>query len=272
MDQSPQEQAATIPSDTSRYTIRLDEFEGPLDLLLHLIKKNELDIHNVPIALITEQYLSYIDMMKTLNLEVAGEYLVMAATLAHIKSKSLLPEDSVQDQELEEEEDPKEALVRRLLEYQKFKDAGEYFGSREWLGRDVFTRHEKLPPQTSSELHPVSLFKLVELFHAKLKSLPKILEHEIVLERISVAERIRQVIDDLSGRERESMEFMELLGQVHTRHELIVTFLALLEMVRVSLVRVAQPDLFSPIVITKTANLTENTAPMIGEESYGEGT
>lgn len=242
------------PVTHAPYKVRLDAFEGPLDLLLHLIKKNEMDISKIAIATITEQYLEYIEMMKALNLEVAGEYLVMAATLAHIKSKSLLPEDSIPDTALEDEEESEEALVRRLLEYQRFKDAGEQFDQRDWVGRDVFLRTEKMPIQQSNELRPVSLFTLVELFYERIKRLPKIFEHEVTLERVSVAERIQEIINSIDGRADRAVPFEELLGATKTRYDVIVTFLALLEMVRVSLIRLAQSDVYSPILITKNPN------------------
>jgi segregation and condensation protein A len=248
----PLDPSMDVAAELAPYKVRLDSFEGPLDLLLHLIKKNEMDISKISISIITAQYLEYIDMMKVLNLEIAGDYLVMAATLAHIKSKSLLPEDSLPDQNVEEDEtESEEALIKRLLEYQKFKDAGELLDQRPWVGRDVFTRNEKLPTIPSNELQPVNLFMLVELFYERLKKLPKIFVHEVTMERISVAERIQQILNGIESRLDKAIPFDELVQDAQTRYDVIVTFLALLEMVRVHLVGLAQADVFSTILITR---------------------
>ena len=253
------EVASQVAEENSRlgtYRVRLDSFEGPLDLLLHLIKKNELEIHEISINIITQQYLEYLEMMKTMNLDIAGEFLVMAATLAHIKSKSLLPEDSLPDNEVfEDEEDPKEALIRRLKEYQQFKEVGSELAERPWLGRDVFVRSEEMPQYASSELHPVNLFTLVELFYARLKKAPKVLQHEVLLERLTVAERIQQITDQLHGETRQQVDFDTLLSKTQQRHDIVVTFLALLEMVRIRMVRLVQSENFANILVQKRARL-----------------
>jgi segregation and condensation protein A len=232
------------------YRISLPAFEGPLDLLLHLIQKHELDILDIPISFITEKYLEYLNLMKTLTIDVASEYLVMAATLAHIKSKMLLPAvPADQEDGLEEEEaDPRAELVRRLLEYQKYKQAAADLSSRAVLGQDVFERGAtEEPPQGPAPLAPVSLFALIDAFN-RLASKKKIkVEHEVSFERISITDRINEIVDQLKSREHCTLE--ELLPDECTRADLVVTFLALLEMTRLKMTRIYQTDPLSPIHI-----------------------
>jgi segregation and condensation protein A len=224
------------------FRIEVGTFEGPLDLLLHLIQKHELDILDLPIAFVTERYVAYIGMMRELDLDVASEYLVMAATLAHIKSRMLLPQ-APEDQEAEPEEevDPREELIRRLLEYQKYKLAAEGLGERPIAGRDVFVRgasepvHEGLAP-----LAPVGLFKLLDAFEKLLEKTDDPNTLEITAERISIQERMADLIDTL--REKRRVVFEELFGGLMTRYDLVVTFLATLEMVKLRLVRIYQTD------------------------------
>lgn len=231
------------------YEVSLPSFEGPLDLLLHLIQKHELDIMNIPIAFVTEKYLEYVVMMQELNIDIASEYLVMAATLAYIKSRTLLPtppED--QDQAQVEEEDPRMELVRRLLEYQKYKLAAEQLGGRAVLGRDVFPRGSKeAVEQGPAPLAPVGIFKLLDAFEEVLKRVQQTKQHEIDFERISITERISQLSDIL--RSRPAVAFDELFVGVRTRADVIVTFLALLEMTRLRLTRIFQDSPYSTINI-----------------------
>ncbi len=165
------------------YHVNLEVYEGPLDLLLHLIKEQRVDIWNIPVAEITEQYLSHIEMMRSLNLDVAGEFILMASTLAHIKSQLLLPPDPSQDDLEDEGRDPRAELVRRLLEYQKYKTAADELYARNLLGRDVFVRQKRmrsaLPQKKASELIEVSIFKLVEAFHKLLENVPLDQAHEV---------------------------------------------------------------------------------------------
>ncbi len=180
----------TTVNERQDYTFRLEGFEGPLDLLLHLIQKNEIDIFDIPMALITEQYLEYLQMMKMINLDIAGEYLLMASTLLHIKSKMLLPKP--QDGEEEEGEDPRAELVRRLLEYQKYKEAAGELEKRPMLGRDVFVRW--VPPEeeaSEEERIEVSLFELLEAFRKVLERAKLEGVHEVHLEPISVEDKIQ---------------------------------------------------------------------------------
>ena len=227
--------------DQELYRVKIEVFEGPMDLLLHLIRKHELDIYDIPIALITQQYLAYIEAMKQLNIEVAGEFLVMAAELMHIKSRMLLPKPELEEEE-EEGPDPREELVRRLLEYQKFKEAAEQLRERDLLGRDVFARgateHDwiETPGETFA---PVSLFHLIEAFQKMLdKAAPE--EVSVLVDRISVRERIIRLMDKLKG--MESILFEELFEGSFTRRDIIITFLAILEMVRLSVLKVHQLD------------------------------
>ena len=235
--------------DTSPYTVRLEMFEGPLDLLLHLINKNELDITNIPIALITEQYLEYLKLMKILNLDVAGEYLLMASTLLHIKSKMLLPASF--EEEEEEGEDPRAELVKRLLEYQRYKEAAAELEEKPMLNRDVFLRSalmdaEELPEEERIE---VSLFELLEAFRKLLESAKPEVFHEVVLDHLSVEERIQEILS-LLQRENRSMTFTLLFPEESSRRVIVVTFLAILEMVKVRRIHIFQTLPFETIRVS----------------------
>jgi len=237
MDQPRQLEFESILGD---YPVRLASFEGPLDLLLHLIRKHEVDIYDIPIALITQQYLDYLDLMAELNLDVAGDFLVMAATLIHIKSRTLLPRpDPAQE---DTEEDPREALVQRLLEHQRFKAAAELLHEKEiersaqWGRPDG--RVEALvgePPEPEIE---VDLFSLMAAFRQVLERARKRPYVPLPPEQISVETRIEQLLEHLSG--IDACGFDELFADVETRGGMIVTFLALLEMIRLQRVRVYQ--------------------------------
>lgn len=237
--------------NTTDYAIKLDIFEGPLDLLLYLIKKNEIDIYNIPVALITEQYLQYLKMIKSLNLDLAGEYLVMASTLIHIKSKMLLPEP--EEPEEEEEEDPRAELVRQLLEYQAFKEAATNLGERPILERDVFTRAAFLPEETEKstateeELIEVSIFDLIEAFHRLVSRIDKKELLEIDLEKMSLTDIINDIMERLSN--EKNLTFDELLGERKERWRIIYTFLALLELVKLRMVKAYQTSAFGVIRI-----------------------
>ncbi len=228
------------------YTIRLEMFEGPLDLLLHLIHKNELDITNIPIALITEQYLDYLKLMKVLNLDIAGEYLLMASTLLYIKSKTLLPTSS--EEEVEEGEDPKAELIRRLLEYQKYKEAAAELEKRPMLDRDVFIRSTTMEIEEAGEEErvEVSLFELVEAFRIILERVKTEEFHEVILDRLSVEEKIQEILS-LLQKEKRSMAFHLLFPEQASRRVIIITFLAILELVKTKLVRVFQSAPFETI-------------------------
>jgi len=236
----------SAPVGNVPYTVRLEMFEGPLDLLLHLIHKNELDIINIPIALITEQYLEYLKLMKVLNLDIAGEYLLMASTLLYIKSKMLLPASPEEGEE--EGEDPRAELVRRLLEYQKYKEAAAELEKRPMLDRDVFIRSTSMEIEDAGEEErvEVSLFELVEAFRKILERV-KIEEfHEVILDRLSVEEKAQEILS-LLQREKRSMAFHLLFPEQASRRVIIITFLAILELVKMKLVRIFQLAPFETI-------------------------
>lgn len=237
---------------TTDYAIKLDIFEGPLDLLLYLIKKNEIDIYNIPVALITQQYLEYLNIIKSLNLDLAGEYLVMASTLIHIKSRLLLPvpeEPSAEDLE----DDPRAELVRQLLEYQTFKDAAAELTQRPLLERDVFKRSAALPEDIKKtnadedELLEVSIFELIEAFHHLVSRLDKKELLEIDLEKLSLTDIINDVMERLT-REK-NLTFEELLGERKDRRRVVYTFLALLELIKLRMIKAYQTATFGVIRI-----------------------
>ena len=230
------------------YTFRLEGFEGPLDLLLHLIQKNELDIFNIPIALVTEQYLEYLQLMKVVNLDVAGEYLLMASTLLHIKSKMLLPK-SLEGEE--EEEDPRAELARRLLEYQRYKEAAGELEKRPMLDRDVFIRLmapelEEVPEEESIE---VNLFELLEAFRQVLERVRADTVHEVILEHLSVEDKIQEILT-LLERENRSVVFHRLFPEQASRRVVVITLLAILELVKMKRIRIFQLVPFETIRVS----------------------
>jgi segregation and condensation protein A len=241
---------APIPIDPN-FRLELPNFEGPLDLLLHLVQTHSLDILDLPIAFVTEKYVEYLGLMQKLNLDVAAEYLVMAATLVHIKSKSLLPRPPPElEDDDEEEADPREALIRRLFEYQKYKHAAENLASRGLAGRDVFPRGTTTPvAEGEPPLAPVSLFKLLDAFKTIAERVAGTLSLEVDAERITIQERMTQIIDLIDVRKR--LRFEELFEGASTTYELVVTFLALLEMGKMRLLFVYQADPGSPIHIER---------------------
>lgn len=223
---------------------QLEIFEGPLDLLLHLIKKNEVDVHDIPIAKITDQYLGYLQLFEQLNLDLAGEYLVMAATLMQIKSRLLLPPAEGEE---EEEEDPRLELVQQLEEYQRFRAAAAQLADRDVLDRDVFRRAAAAPEDEKKELPPLRPLELADLIDALreiLKRLPEENAHEIVGERIAIADRVPRILERL--REGD-VEFSSLFDVQSSRREVVATFLALLELVKMRAVRALQTERFGPI-------------------------
>jgi len=231
------------------YEIKLDIFEGPLDLLLYLIRKNEIDIYNIPIALITEQYLEYLDMMRSLNLDLAGEYLVLAATLVHIKSRLLLP--PVEDEEGGEEgQDPRAELVRQLLEYQAFKDAALNLDARPLLDRDVFSRGAPAEEtageaQEDEAMIEVGVFELVQAFRSIIAGIDKSDDLVIDTERMSLTDRINEIMERLS--EKKQLTFNELLGERMERKRIVYTFLAILELMKLRMIRAYQAGPFGTI-------------------------
>jgi segregation and condensation protein A len=238
-------------SSPDAYAVSVAAFQGPLDLLIHLIKKNEVNIYDIPIALITTQYLSYIDLMEELDLDVAGEFLVMAATLIHIKSRMLLPRPDPSQED--DEEDPRKLLVDRLLEYQKFKTAANLLHERETVRSAQWLRPEQaLSDVAGEEGEPeleVDLFSLMAAFKAVLDRAKQRPTVPIPDAQISIEDRIAQLLGRLS--ETEACGFEDLFCDATSRSALIVTFLALLEMIRLHLVRVFQAGMFGVIRVYK---------------------
>lgn len=236
------------------YQVKVEAFEGPLDLLLHLIKKNEIDIYNIPIAAISRQYLEYIDLLQDLNLDIAGEFLVMAATLIQIKSKMLLPPVADEDA-AEEEEDPRAELVRRLLEYQKYKDAAVMLGQRELLGRDIFARKFPSPElaafQAEEEPVDVELFELIEAFQRVLAKVPAESFHEVGADGVTIADRIVEILSLLEG--EEAVTFESLFFADLSREALIISFLAVLELCKLKIIKISQVNNHGTIWIMPVA-------------------
>jgi segregation and condensation protein A len=225
------------------YRVRLEVFEGPLDLLLHLIKKNELDIFDIPIAEITSDYLNYIKLFRRLNLDFAGEFLVMASTLIHIKSRMLLP--SIETVEEEEPEDPRLELAARLMEYQKFKEAASILKGKEAIQRDIYGRLPIVPLDEDYTIE-ASLFDLVDAFQRVVFRVEKEVR-EIIQEDIRVEDRIREILNLLEN--RRFINFETIFSGQRTKRLLIVTFLALLELVRLRTVFARQARPFGDIRI-----------------------
>jgi segregation and condensation protein A len=243
--------ALEFESILGRYPVRLQNFEGPLDLLLHLIKKHEVNVYDIPVHLVTQQYLDYLDLMSELNLDVAGEFLVMAATLIHIKSRMLLPRpDPAQE---DPEEDPREALMRQLVEHQRFKAAAELLHEKEiqrsaqW-GRPDGRVAEVLGEAPEPEIE-VDLFSLMTAFRQVLERVRHRPRVVLPTEQVPIEQRIDELLARLS--EQEACGFDELFADVNSRAGIIVTFLALLEMIRLKVVRVFQQGNFGPIRVYK---------------------
>ncbi|HEX8702151.1 MAG TPA: segregation/condensation protein A [Myxococcaceae bacterium] len=266
-------EAPRSPGDAFR--IALPNFEGPLDLLLHLIREHRLDIFDIPIALIVEKYLAYLDRMRELNLDIAGEFLVMAATLAHLKSRMLLPRQdaaaTVEASEavVEEAGDPRAELVRRLLEYQKYKDSAEQLARQDLLGRDVFARNvpaEEVPiPEEEVGLQEFSVLKLVEALDRVLERLAPKPQHEVVRELLSLSEATLRIAEQV--RSKGQVTFEALFTETSTRQEIVITFLAILEMVKRRLIRVSQEEPLKDIILTPNGDALERLVPTEVDES-----
>ena len=253
--------------ERSLYSVKLETFEGPLDLLLHLIRKNELNIYDIPIADITRQYLDYLQLMKELNLEVAGEFLVMASTLLQIKSRMLLPTPG-DEEGGEEEEDPRAELVRRLLEYQRYKAASLLLRERDLLGRETFAR--KFDPPDLAELITeegpleLELFQLIDAFRKLLAKLPAAAVHQVAADTISIADRITELLALVV--DRQNLLFDELFDERTTREFLVVTFLAILELCKLRAINIVQDERYGAILLTPA--VIGETADPEGEPSH----
>jgi len=246
--------------------IRLDNFTGPLDLLLHLIKSHEMDIYDIRIVEITEQYLQIIDQMKQLDLDIAGEFLLVAATLIHIKSRMLLPASENPE---DEDEDPRAELVRRLLEYQRYKEAAELLQQLPQLKRDTFTCRVQLSTLLGGEDQDdevvIGVYQLADAFHRLLKDKPPEIFHEVIHEKLSVADFVDQISQKLIHKKR--LAFSEIFSLKQTRPELIVTFLAVLELVKLHIVKIDQVDDFTEIWLTLIAS-AEQLSQLSHEEEF----
>src|SRR6266513_3837843 len=236
------------------YKVKLEVFEGPLDLLLYLIKRDELDIYDISIERITSQYLEYLQSFKELNIEVAGEFIVMAANLIYLKSRSLLPRDQQPPEEDAGEDDPRWELIRQLIEYKKFKEAASELHLRELEQERIFAREgaSSLMLQEPLRLGEVGIFQLINAFQTVIKRIEARHDvQEIFGERFSVSEKIDAILQRVAT--GTPVRFSDLFGAVVSRVEVAVTFLALLELIRLKQVRAIQKSVFGEIEIAPAA-------------------
>jgi segregation and condensation protein A len=251
---------STLPEDVPR--IQLPLFEGPLDLLLYLIRREKIDIHDIPIAPITRQYMEYLDLMRELNLDVAGEFMVMAATLIHIKSKMLVPLEPTEAEGEEEYVDPRDELVQRLLEFQRYKEAAGILHQQAQIRAAQWTRPDTALPrfdEAGEEMLEAGLYDLIAAFKELLERRKSLLAHEIEADGPSVEERMSELLAMI--REGESLQFLELFASLETKSQMITTFLALLELVRLKRVRVYQRGLFGTIRVFRPVGPSAGAAP-----------
>jgi len=235
------------------YKVKLEIFEGPLDLLLFLIKRDEIDIYEISIERITRQYLEYLQAFKELNIDVAGEFIVMAANLIYLKSRSLLPADQQPPDEDAEEDDPRWDLIRQLIEYKKFKEAAAQLHTRALEQERIFTREGDAPPlEAPMRLAEVGIFQLINAFQNVIKRVEAREDlREIFGEHFTVSEKIDTILKRVAN--GAAVRFSELFGEIVSRVEIVVTFLALLELIRLKQVRALQRDVFAEIEITGAA-------------------
>ncbi|MGZ3479119.1 MAG: segregation and condensation protein A [Myxococcaceae bacterium] len=254
------------------FQVALPTFEGPLDLLLHLIREHRIDIFDIPIALIAEKYNQSLAEMAALDLDVAGEFLVMAATLTHIKSRLLLPRVETPGETgetAEEQGDPRAELVRRLLEYQKYKDVARQLAENPLLDRDVFAR--RITPAAAAQvesaaLAEVSVYRLIEALDRVLKALEPRVGHEVVRDQLTLSAAMQGITGRL--RPGEQVSFFQLFEGQRTRGSVVVTFLALLEMVKLRLVRIHQDEGVKDIWVTPDSGALEGGTPEVDEREY----
>jgi segregation and condensation protein A len=274
-DEALSEGDAPALSPGAAFRVALPNFEGPLDLLLHLIREHRVDIFDIPIALITEKYLEQLERMREIDLDIAGEFLVMAATLGHIKSRLLLPrQEAAQAAEsveaLEEQRDPRAELVRRLLDYQKYKDAAEMLAKQDILDRDVFARKvpvEAVPiPEEEVGLQEFSVLKLIEALDRVLERLAPKLQHEVVREQFSISEAMLSIAEKVRAGGNQA-SFDSLFEGARTRHKIVVTFLAILEMCKRRLLRVSQAEAGQELILTPNGDALDRLLPTEVDES-----
>lgn len=239
------------------YKVRLNVFEGPLDLLLYLVKKDHLNIYDIPIAEVTQQYLAYLDLMRLLDLNIAGEFMVMAATLMQIKSKMLLP--AIEGENNEPEEDPRAELIKRLLEYEKFKEIANTLKEKEARQQEVFKRpklegskDDKSQEPEADTYFEASIFDLISAFSKALEQIPKELFYEVIKDEFTIEEKIHDILHLLL--DRQSVRLSELFSNCKSKIEIIVTFLSILELIRMREIVAIQKELFSEIEVTRNKN------------------
>lgn len=238
------------------YKLKLDVFEGPLDLLLYLIKKNDIDISDIPITEITEQYMEYIDMMKLLDLDMVGDFLVMAATLMQIKSRMLLPPDPIEEEEIEE--DPRDELVRRLQEYKRFKNVADALKEKETRRKDFFARtvdeeeKKRLVNDAKETFIEASLFDLINALSDALNKAPEEILHEIVTEEFTVEQKIHDILHCLL--KESEISLTDLFKTSRSKSEMVVIFLAILELIRLQEIKAVQKRIFDDIVILRNTD------------------
>lgn len=249
---------ASTPDESRGYRVRVGEFDGPLDLLLHLVRVNEIDITDIPIVLVTEQYNEYLELMRELNLSIAGEYLVMAATLMHIKSRMLLPPDP-DAEDGEEAEDPRSELAQQLLEYQKFKQAAETLSAIDSRRSLIWTRDDVDGEFAGEELLAVDMFDLMRAFRGLLGRIGEEGRLRLTRDTVSVADKIGWLTDLLE--ERPSLELLSLLQDLPTKLDRIATFLAVLEMMRLQLIVAFQRGVGGDVRIARSGDLAPAEAP-----------
>ncbi len=255
----PEGMESVLPEDVPR--IRLSLFEGPLDLLLYLIRREKIDIHDIPIAPITRRYMEYLELMKELDLDVAGDFMVMAATLIHIKSKMLVPVDPTEAEGEDEGEDPRAELVRRLLEFQRYKDAAGILHQQAQIRAATWTRPDTVLPQLDDlgeQMLEAGLFDLIAAFKELLERRKTLLAHEVDREGQSVESRMEELLALI--KEGESLEFLELFQSLATKGGMIVTFLALLELIRLKQVKVYQRGMFGAIRVFRPVGPLEGSS------------
>ena len=274
MPNPPDHELETDPTSTGLpphaaegFRVHLPSFEGPLDLLLHLIREHRIDIFDIPIALIAEKYNQSLAKMAALDLDVAGEFLLMAATLAHIKSRLLLPRIEPAGEGLEageEQGDPRAELVRRLLAYQKYREAARELAERDLLDREVFARRISAPAAADRQQAPlaeVPVYRLIEALDRVLRALEPRVGHEVVRDQLTLAAAMQSITARLAA--PEPLTFLQLFEGQRTRGAVVVTFLALLEMVRLHLVRVHQVDGAGEIRVSATPGVPEGATPEV---------
>jgi segregation and condensation protein A len=240
------------------YRIKLNEFEGPLDLLLFFIQRDELDIHNIPISKITTEFCEYVNYMQVLDLEVASDFILMAATLIQIKAKMMLFRD---DESIEEEEDPRYELVRRLLEYKRYKDAAYDVSIFEAEQRNIFYRHdfegdEKFIDNDDFDLKNLTLYNLIKAFKHAMEHRPKEVVHNITRFNVSMEEQVEYINNICET--SEYVSFLEMINKMHEKLRIVVTFICILEMVKNGVIGIRLNNDLSDFVIFKVAGITNN--------------